>query len=155
MRIWLHFGLVLVSVGVFYFHKTPSVPQPEAGLEHKAQSLLDRYYGPGHAFVCVTRKVGYGQRTTRDLQLGEKGFVVQSQERHETYGNKYLNDARVEKVELPRKIVVTHQDIWVDHTDVAVVVDRDPGPEIAPLLEAGLGLDREDGDQIQVVRAQL
>ena len=154
MRIWLHLCLVLVSVGLFYFHKAPTVQQPEAELERKAQGLLDGYYGRGHAFVCVTRKVGYGQRTTRDVQLGEKGFVVQSQQKHETFQEKYLNETKVEKVELPRKTVVSHETFWVESTDVAVVVDRDPGPEITPLLKAGLGLRTENGDQIQVVRAQ-
>lgn len=154
MRIWLHLCLILVSLGLFYFHQTPPVQQPEAELERKAQGLLDSYYGKGHASVWVTRKVGYGQRTTRDVQLGEKGFVVQSQQNHETYQEKYLNASTVEKVELPRKTVVTHENFWVESTDVAVVVDRDPGPEITPLLRAGLGLQPENGDQIRVVRAQ-
>jgi len=152
MRIWLHLCLVLVSLGLFYFHRTPAAP--EAELERKAQGLLDSYYGPGHATVWVTRIVGYGQRTTRDVQLGEKGFVVQSQQKRETYQEKYLNTTTVEKVELPRKTVVTHENVWVERTDVAVVVDRDPGAEIAPLLQAGLGLQPERGDQIRVVRAQ-
>jgi len=155
MRILLHFCLVLSSLGLFFLHKTPNLHQPEAELEHKAQRLLDRYYGPGHAFVCVTCKFGHGQRTTRDLQLGEKGFVVQSQQKHETCQGKYLNDTQLEKVEIPRKNIVTHQDFWVESTDVAVVVDRDPGSEIVPLLEAGLGLRQSKGDQITVVRAQL
>ncbi|MBX3166803.1 MAG: hypothetical protein KF760_05300 [Candidatus Eremiobacteraeota bacterium] len=152
MRIWLHFCLVLLSCALIYFQKPAA--HPEAELQRKAQGLLDSYYGRGHARVWITRHSGRGQRTVRDQQLGDKGFVVQSQERHEGYQGKYTNEARVEKLELPHKLVITHQEEWLESTDVAVVVDRDPGPEIVSLLAAGLGLQRKNGDQIQVVRTQ-
>lgn len=151
MRIWLHLCLVLLSCSLVYFQKSPT--PPESAVERKAQGLLDRYYGPGHAHVSVTLHQGRGQRTVRDQQLGDKGFVVQSQHKQESLHGKYVNSVDVEKTELPRKLVVTHQDQW-QSTGVAVVVDRDPGAEIVPLLEAGLGLQRQNGDQIQVVRAQ-
>lgn len=152
MRIWLHLCLVLLSCSLVYFQKP--APLPEAEMQRKAQGLLDSYYGPGHADVCVTLREGRGQRTVRDQQLGEKGFVVSAQDKHETYQGKYVNDTHQEKLELPRKLVIMHQEQWLESVDVAVVVDRDPGPEIVALLEAGLGLRRGEGDQIQVVRAR-
>lgn len=152
MRTWLHLGLILICCSLFAWRFTSS--QPECDPQRKAQALADAYYGPGHAQVAVTVRHGKGQRTIRDSQLGERAFVVSSQDKSETLAQKYHNATHSEKLELPRKLVVTHQQEWVDHTDVAVVVDREPGPEIKSLLAAGLGLDIEAGDQIQVVRSQ-
>lgn len=152
MRIWLHLFLVLLSCSLVYLQKP--APLPEAEMQRKAQALLDSYYGAGHSHVCVTLRQGRGQRTVRDQQLGEKGFVVSTQDKHETYQGRYVNDSHAEKLELPRKLVVTHQDQWLESADVAVVVDRDPGLEIVPLLEAGLGLHSQDGNLVRVVRAQ-
>lgn len=152
MRIWLHLGLVLFGCSLFAWRVTPTQPENEA--QRKAQALADAYYGRGHAQVAVTVRHGKGQRSIRDTQLGERAFVVSSQDRRETLAHRYDNTTHAEKLEVPRKLVVTHQQEWVEHTDVAVVVDREPGSEIAPLLQAGLGLDVAAGDQIQVVRSQ-
>ena len=152
MRIWLHLCLVLFSCSLFAWRFTPT--QPESEVQRKGQALADAYYGRGHAQVTVTVRHGKGQRSVRDTQLGERAFVVSSQDKRETLAQKYDNVTHSEKLELPRKLVVTQQQEWVEHTDVAVVVDREPGPDIKPLLQAGLGLDVPGGDQIQVVRSQ-
>ena len=151
MRIWLHFALVLVSCGWLCFPK-PAV-SAESEVERKAQQLVDCYYGPGHARVWVTLKQGRGQRTVRDQQFGEEGFVTKTQTRRETFNDKYLNETRSEKIELPQRLTITHQDHWLESTSVSVVVDRDPGADIQPLLWVGLGLDAKTGDQCRVVRA--
>ncbi|MBN9414616.1 hypothetical protein ABS71_02510 [bacterium SCN 62-11] len=151
MRIWLHLGLVLVSCGWVCFQK-PAL-SPESEIERKAQELVDCYYGRGHAQVCVTLKQGRGQRTIRDQQFGEKGFVTKSQTRRETFNDKYLNETQSEKIELPQRLTITHQDHWLESTSVSVVVDRDPGADIQPLLWVGLGLDAKNGDQCRVVRS--
>lgn len=153
MRIWLHLCLVLLSCCLVYFQKP--VSQPEAEMLRKAQGLLDSYYGRGHARACVSLQPGRGQRTVRDHQLGEKGFVVKAQDKHEAYQGKYVNDTHTQQLELPQRLVITHQEQWLESVGVGVVVDREPGPEIVPLLEAGLGLQPENGDQIRVVRARL
>ena len=134
MRIWLHLGLVLVSCGWVCFQK-PAL-SPESEIERKAQELVDCYYGRGHAQVCVTLKQGRGQRTRR-----------------ETFNDKYLNETQSEKIELPQRLTITHQDHWLESTSVSVVVDRDPGADIQPLLWVGLGLDAKNGDQCRVVRS--
>ena len=134
MRIWLHLGLVLVSCGWVCFQK-PAL-SPESEIERKAQELVDCYYGRGHAQVCVTLKQGRGQRTIR-----------------EPFNDKYLNETQSEKIELPQRLTITHQDHWLESTSVSVVVDRDPGADIQPLLWVGLGLDAKNGDQCRVVRS--
>lgn len=152
MRIWHHFCLVLISCSLFAWRFSPTQPGSEE--QRKGQALADAYYGRGHAQVTVTVCYGRGERSVRDTQLGERAFVVSSQHHREACAKKYINETQAEKLELPRKIVVTQQQEWVEHTDVAVVVDREPGPEIKTLLQAGLGLDLAGGDQIQVVRSQ-
>lgn len=151
MRFWLHLSLVLVSVGLVWFRPAPASPEQET--QQKAQALVDSYYGRGHARATVTLRRGHGERTVRDQQFGERAFVVGSQERDESYQNRYSNHTRSEKLEVPHKTVISRQQDWLEQTDVAVVVDCEPGQEIGPLLQAGLGLHPQSGDQIQVVRA--
>jgi hypothetical protein len=153
MRIWLHLFLVLVSCGLYCSQKAPA--SPESALQAKAQVLLDRYYGPGHAQAFVTLKQGLGQRTVRDHQFDDKGFVTRSKVKRETYQKNYLNETRSEEIELPQRWIITHQDHWLEGTFVSVVVDREPGADVTGLLWVGLGLNSKNGDQLRVVRAAL
>ncbi|MFN8611116.1 MAG: hypothetical protein U0931_26470 [Vulcanimicrobiota bacterium] len=151
MRFWFHLLVVLTGCSLVWLH--PISPTPEQAVRQKAQRLLDDYYGPGHARVTVTVHQAKGQRTVRDQQLGDQALVVGSQERDESYHGRYQNHMHSEKLELPRKLVISHQQEWLENTCVAVVLDRQPGPEVNDLLRAGLGLRPESGDQIQVVHA--
>ncbi|MBS2037847.1 hypothetical protein JST97_22875 [bacterium] len=151
MRFWLHLVLVSLSFGLVWLR--PVQNTPEQTTQQKAQQLVDAFYGRGHAQVTVTLHHGRGQRTVRDQQLGDQALVVGSQEREESCQGRYHNRTRSEKLELPRKLVISQQDEWLEQTSVAVVVDREPGEEISALLQAGLGLNPRSGDQIQVVRA--
>ena len=159
MRIWIHCALLAFSC-LFCYQMRP-LP-PESTVQQKAQRLVDQVYGPGHARVTVTVRRGHGERTVNTTDLGREGFVVGSQRKSERYDkapekgsakSNYEQQVTSEKLELPREITTRHEEDWVERTSVAVVLDRPISPELAPLLEAGLGLDRGHGDQVSVMQS--
>ncbi|MBT9583869.1 hypothetical protein IV102_11025 [bacterium] len=152
MKIWIHMALLAVSAVVCY-HMRP-IP-PESTVQRKAQKLVDQVYGPGHAKVTVTLRHAHGERSVNATLLGRRAFVVASQRKNECHAKSgYKDEVVSEKLELPREITVRKEQDWVERTCVAVVLDRPAHPDLTGLLEAGLALDTEHGDRVQVMQRQ-
>lgn len=140
--------LVLAAVHLLALSTLPTqtISQEEV-LRQRAQCLADRYLGRGKALVCVSLRAGEGLRRSEQTLLGERGFVIATQSKDETYRKSYKYSARSEKIELPKEVITTTRTQWTERISVAVLgpgVDQ----ELASLIEAGLGLDLARGDRL-------
>lgn len=139
-----HFTL---TSAIFSRNSAPELP-PEARLQSKAQAIVDQYLGLGRGTAIVTLRTGQGMRRSEQTLLGDKGFVVTSQTKCETYKT-YDNRATSEKLELPREVITTTCSDWTEKISVAVV-GHGADEELAALIQAGLALDPRRGDQVVV-----
>jgi flagellar biosynthesis/type III secretory pathway M-ring protein FliF/YscJ len=171
LRNWLQLLMVVGVCSLCFGRQVPEELSPEG----KAQRLVDQIFGPGHAQVTVTVKRAKGQRTVRSTTLGDEGKVVARQTTREEYqkaqcdpcvkdddecydsegsqskGN-YANEKSSEKFELSREVTVRSETEWIERTSVAVVVDCEPTCELEDAIAAGLGLDVDHGDLVQLIR---
>ena len=128
----------------------PKAETPPPTLEQRAQAIVDHKLGQGVAWVSVRVETGQGKRRLERKRLGQQGFVVSSkssQERHQKSG--YSQDVRTETLNLPESREFTDQENWTERICVVVITERE-STDLANLLEVGLGLDKERGDQIAV-----
>ncbi len=143
------FAIALCALMSWNLSNLERAPQPSCPLQSRAQQLLDHKLGTGVAWVSVHQTQSQGHRKLVRKRLGERAFVVSSQSKKESYKDKYQYETRSEKLSFPESQESLWQDHWVEKISVVVVTSKE-SPDLVPLLEVGLGLDRERGDQVMV-----
>lgn len=147
------FAIALCALLSWSLSSQQRLPQPSCPLESVAQQLLDHKFGPGVAWVKVHQIQGQGRRKLERKGLGDKAFVVSSKSKKESYKGKYLNETHTEELSFPESREYVWQDTWTEKISVVVVTTK-TSADLVPLLEVGLGLDRERGDQVLVTTPQ-
>lgn len=147
--------LILCASWVFWRAQEPLPVSGDELLQRKAQGLVDEYLGPGQARVTVTLDASLGLSHQQDTVVGPERLVTGRQEREEAYSGGdapkgYRNHVVSEKAEVSHHLFERHALECRQRVNVAVITRRPAPAQLQPLLQCGLGLNPQRGDQLFV-----